>query len=183
MIELEVQKASSEEVYEILTTLVVPRPIAWVSSISKEGVFNLAPFSFFNLVCDDPPILIISISNRDDGSLKDTVRNILNTKEFIVNIPSEDLIHELLMSSEDFPPHVNEFEITGLDWELGRMVKVPRVKRAKAWLECILFKHEELFDYHLIFGRVLFIGAFSLDYSELRPIGRVKGGFCKVFKE
>jgi len=72
MIELEVSSLSSEELYRILTHWIAPRPIAWVSTVSKDGVVNLAPFSFFNLVCDQPPILMLSVSKREDGSQKDT---------------------------------------------------------------------------------------------------------------
>ncbi|MFN3471182.1 MAG: flavin reductase family protein, partial [Aquificaceae bacterium] len=76
--------------YEVLTSLVIPRPIAWVSTIGPEGVLNLAPFSFYNAVCDDPPVVFISISKRDNGKRKDTSRNIISTGEFVINFVSEE---------------------------------------------------------------------------------------------
>jgi Conserved protein/domain typically associated with flavoprotein oxygenases, DIM6/NTAB family len=83
--ELDVKNLSSDELYDILVDWVAPRPIAWVSTLSKEGVINLAPFSFFNLVCDQPPVLMLSISKKEDGTRKDTARNILDSGEFVVN--------------------------------------------------------------------------------------------------
>ncbi|MFN4319762.1 MAG: flavin reductase family protein [Aquificaceae bacterium] len=166
--------------YEVLTSLVIPRPIAWVSTIGPEGVLNLAPFSFYNAVCDDPPVVFISISKRDNGKRKDTSRNIINTGEFVINFVSEEFLREVVISSEAFPPEVSEFEKTGLKPEPCYKVKVPRIAHVKAWLECKLLKHEELFDYDLIFGRVVFAGTEGFDLNTLKPVGRVHGGFCKV---
>ncbi|MFN3869871.1 MAG: flavin reductase family protein [Aquificaceae bacterium] len=166
--------------YEVLTSLVVPRPIAWVSTISTEGVLNLAPFSFYNVVCDEPPIVLISISKREKGERKDTSRNILNTNEFVINFVSEEFLRQVVISSEAFPPEISEFEKTGLKPVPCYKVKVPRIDKVKAWLECKLLKHEELFDYDLIFGRVVLAGAEGLDLNTLKPLGRVHGGFCKI---
>lgn len=166
--------------YEVLTALVVPRPIAWVSSLSAEGVPNLAPFSFYNAVCDEPPVVFVSISKREDGSRKDTARNILQTGEFVINLVSEDLLPQVKLSSQEFPPKISEFEVCNLTKAPSYKVKVPRVAEAKAWLECRLLKHEELFDYDLFFGKVVFAGAESLDPHHLKPAGRLAGRFCRV---
>uniref|UniRef100_A0A7C2ZFM0 Flavin reductase family protein n=1 Tax=Hydrogenobacter sp. TaxID=2152829 RepID=A0A7C2ZFM0_9AQUI len=178
----DMERPESFDPYEVLTSLVVPRPIAWVSTMSAEGLLNLAPFSFYNAVCDEPPVILLSISKREDGRRKDTARNILSTGEFVINLVSEELIKEVKISSEDFPPEVNEFEKAGLEPAKSYKVRVPRVARAKAWLECRLLKHEELFGYDLIFGRVLLAGAESLNMWSLRPVGRVFGGFCKIIE-
>ncbi|MCX8164541.1 MAG: flavin reductase family protein [Aquificaceae bacterium] len=176
----DMENPSGFDPYEVLTALVVPRPIAWVSTISPEGVPNLAPFSFFNAICDEPPLILISISKRDDGSRKDTAENILKTGEFVVNLASEDFIEKVKTTGEDFPPDVDEFKVAGLAQAKAFKVKAPRVAGVKTWLECKLFRHEELFNYDLIFGRVVFAGAESLDYRALKPLGRLCGMFCKV---
>ncbi len=168
--------------YHVLTNLVIPRPIAWVSSVSSEGIPNLAPFSFYNAVCDEPPVVIISVSKREDGRRKDTARNILETKEFVINFVSEEFLELVKKSSEDYPPHISEFETLGIQKARSYRVKVPRVAKAKAWLECVLIKHEELFNYDLIFGRVVFAGAESLNYEVLKPLGRLSGRFCKIIE-
>ena len=90
--------------YKILTNLVVPRPIAWVTSQSSTGLVNLAPFSFFNAVGSDPLYVVISIGCRDDGSLKDTARNIQTSSEFVVNLVTEDLLVAMNVSAVEFPP-------------------------------------------------------------------------------
>lgn len=176
------EKPEGFDPYDILTSLVIPRPIAWVSSISPEGFLNLAPFSFYNAVCDEPPVIILSISKRDDGTRKDTARNILSTGEFVINFASEDMVKEIEITSKNFPPEVNEFEVAGLEIAKGYKVKVPRVAKAKAWLECSLLKHEELFAYDLIFGKVLLAGAENLDIKHLKPIGRISEGYCKILE-
>jgi flavin reductase (DIM6/NTAB) family NADH-FMN oxidoreductase RutF len=165
--------------YKLLTSLVAPRPIAWVSSISPEGVRNLAPFSFFNVVCDSPPLVFLSISKRDNGRRKDTAENIIRVGEFVINFVSEELIKEVELTSGDFPPEVDEFDIAGLTPMNSELVKVPSVKEARAWMECTLFRHEELFGYDLILGRVVNI---RLRDQDLKPIGRLSGRFCKVFE-
>ena len=128
--EFVVKKTDEETLYKLILSLVVPRPIAWVSTISKEGVLNIAPFSFFNAVNDAPPVLMISVSNREDGRLKDTVKNILDTKEFVINMVSEELLEKMKKTGEDFPPEVDEFKEAGLTPEPSRFVVAPRIKEA-----------------------------------------------------
>lgn len=100
--------------YKLLTNLVVPRPIAWVTSQNTEGVINLAPFSFFNAVGADPLYLIISIGNKDDGSMKDTGKNITLSSEFVVNLVTEDLLTAMNISSANFPTEESELTAAGL---------------------------------------------------------------------
>lgn len=168
-----------DELYGLLTSLVAPRPIAWVSTQSPEGVRNLAPFSFFNVVCDNPPLVFLSISKRDDRRRKDTAENIIRLGEFVINFVSEELIDKVELTSEDFPPHVDEFEVAGLTPMDSELVKVPSVAEARAWMECKLFRHEELFGYDLILGRVVNI---RLKDQNLKPVGRLSGKFCRVFE-
>lgn len=166
--------------YEVLTKLVIPRPVAWVSTLSADGIPNLAPFSFYNAVCDEPPVVVLSISRREDGSRKDTARNILATGEFVINFLSEEFLQAVKVTSENFPPEVDEFEKAGLQRAESLKVKAPRVAGIRAWLECRLLKHDELFGYDLLFGRIVFAGADSLQTELLRPIGRLSNGFCRI---
>ncbi|WP_461832412.1 flavin reductase family protein [Aquifex sp.] len=195
--ELLVKNTDEDTLYKLILGLVVPRPIGWVSTTSREGVYNIAPFSFFNAVNDAPPVLMISVSNRDDGNLKDTVKNILETKEFVINTVSEELFQKMLITGEEFPPEVNEFEKAGLTPEPSKTVIAPRIKEAKVSFECKLFKYVPVYDMHVIFGEVLLIKVndniitedFSVDYEAYKPIGRLGGryyvkayGNCKIEK-
>jgi Conserved protein/domain typically associated with flavoprotein oxygenases, DIM6/NTAB family len=149
--ELEVSNLPSDELYKLITQWVAPRPIAWVSTTNKEGIINLAPFSFFNLVCDEPPVVMLSISKREDGTQKDTARNILETGEFVVNFVEWSLLEKVKLTGEDFPPSVSELELAGLTPEPSKKVKPPRVKESPASFECRLIKHMELFNYDVIY--------------------------------
>ncbi|MCS7196905.1 MAG: flavin reductase family protein [Aquificaceae bacterium] len=178
----DMERPSGFEPYEVLVNLIVPRPIAWVSTLSPEGVYNLAPFSFFNALCDEPPLVVVSVSRREDGRKKDTAENALKTGDFVINIASEELLEKVKITSKDFPPEVDEFEVAGLTPVRAYKVKSPRLLESRAWLECELFRHEELFGYDLLYGRVVFAGAESLDYRTLKPLGRVGGGFCRIIE-
>jgi flavin reductase (DIM6/NTAB) family NADH-FMN oxidoreductase RutF len=174
--ELNVKKLSSDKLYDILTGWVAPRPIAWVSTLSKEGVINLAPFSFFNLVCDEPPVLMLSISKKDDGSRKDTARNILDSGEFVVNFIELRLLKKAKLTAREFPPHVSELEVVKLTPELSAIVKPPRVKECPASFECRLLEHRELYNYDIILGEVVFI---VIRKQREYRVGRVGESFCK----
>ena len=119
--------------YKLLTNLVVPRPIAWVSSLSQDGVINLAPFSFFNAVGADPLYVIISIGKNEAGEPKDTARNIRDSGEFVVNLVTEDLFAAMNLSAADFPPDTSELGIAGLHVEPSAASPCrawPRLRRA-----------------------------------------------------
>lgn len=124
--------------YRLMISLITPRPIAWVSSISPRGVPNLAPFSFFNGVGANPPTVLFCPVNRRDGSKKDTLVNIEATRQFVVNIVPFSLAGPMNKSSADLPYEVNEFESAKLAPAPAAKVKPPRVKDAPAWLECEL---------------------------------------------
>lgn len=183
--EFVLEKTDGDTLFRLVLGLVVPRPIGWVSTVSKEGVLNIAPFSFFNAVNDEPPVLMISVSDRDDGTPKDTVRNILETGEFVVNLVTEDLFEKMLITGEEFPPDVDEFEKAGLTPEPSKFVKAPRIKESKVSLECRLFKHEKVYDMHLILGEALLIRVENgivdeegrVDYNRFRILGRLGGKY------
>lgn len=183
--EFVVDRTDEDTLFRLVLGLVVPRPIGWVSTVSREGVRNIAPFSFFNAVNDAPPVLMISVSDRDDGTLKDTVKNILETGEFVVNLVSEELFEPMLKTGEDLPPEVDEFEVAGLTPEESKFVKAPRIKESKASFECKLYQHLKVYDMHLILGEALLIKVQDniLDeegrilYDRYKPLGRLGGKY------
>ena len=165
--------------YKLLTNLVVPRPIAWVTSINPSGVVNLAPFSFFNAVGSDPMYVVVSVGNRDDGSPKDTAANIAAGGEFVVNLVTEDLLGAMNISAADFPPDVSEVIAANLEVSNSIKIKPPRLSQAQVSLECVLFKAEPLGAYTMFIGEVvMFHIADALVGPRLRingfePVGRL----------
>lgn len=165
--------------YKLLTNLVVPRPIAWVSSVSGEGLVNLAPFSFFNAVDNDPLLVMISVGKNSDGSLKDTASNIVATGDFVVNLVTEELMQAMNISAVDFPPDASEVTPAGLHTAKSMQVKSPRIAEAQASLECRLYRTVPLGNYTLYIGEVvLFHVADALMGERLHvngfaPIGRL----------
>src|SRR3982750_4857818 len=102
------------ERYKLLIGLVIPRPIAWISTYSANGLANCAPFSFFNVFSEDPPLCVIGINPRSDGAIKHTLKNIRRTREFVVNLVDEATANAMHISSEEFPEEVSEFDKAGL---------------------------------------------------------------------
>ena len=123
---------SKADNYKLLTNLVVPRPIAWVSTVNSEGLVNLAPFSFFNAVCADPLYVVVSIGRRDNGAPKDTAANIERCGEFVVNLVTEDLLAAMNISAADFPPDQSELPAAGLLATPSVRVKPPRLAQARS---------------------------------------------------
>lgn len=123
--------------YRLLTGVVVPRPVAWITTRSAEGVANLAPFSAFTLVANDPPMVGVNIGLRA-GKLKDTAANIEATGEYVIHIPSWGMHEQVHESSEVHPPHVDEADLLGLQTVPGDVVTVPRLRDAPVALECRL---------------------------------------------
>jgi flavin reductase (DIM6/NTAB) family NADH-FMN oxidoreductase RutF len=131
---------TSRQRYKVLTAFVLPRPIAWVTTVGPTGVVNAAPFSFFNVFCEDPPICMIGVNLRPDGRVKDTVANIQRTGEFVVNIADEPLARAMHDSSGDFPPEIGEPDYLGLRLAPSRKVAVPRLADAPWAMECRTWK-------------------------------------------
>jgi len=193
---IECNEANAHELYKVLLGCVVPRPIAWVSSQSENGVLNLAPFSFFNAFSADPPIIGLGIGMKRkknaDGSSdlvpKDTLANILKTKEFVVNMVSYHLAEKMNRSSGEFDATISEFEQTGLTPQPSKVVKPPLVGESLVSMECKLFQQIELPRSSIILGEVLCIhlkdevwdGEF-IKHDVLNPVGRLGGtAYCKT---
>ncbi|GAA1093140.1 flavin reductase family protein [Nocardiopsis composta] len=161
--------------YRLLTSVVVPRPIAWVSTVSAAGSDNLAPHSFFTVACADPAIVQFTSTGR-----KDTLRNVEETREFTVNFAPERLQAEINATSAPFPPGVSEFDAVGLEREPGTAVKAPRVAASPVALECRLHSTVLLGDSTVVFGRVVHVAVDEAvlvdghpEISLLRPVARL----------
>ncbi len=129
---------NNENFYYALTGVVIPRPIAFISTISESGYFNLAPFSFFNAVSSNPPTVAISIARNTPSKLKDTLANIEATQEFVINIVVDDIVEAMNKTAAEYPTEINEFEIAGLTAAPSTMVRAPRVLESPVNLECKL---------------------------------------------
>jgi flavin reductase (DIM6/NTAB) family NADH-FMN oxidoreductase RutF len=170
---------TTAEVYKLLTNLVVPRPIAWVTTQSASGVVNLAPFSFFNAVGSKPPYLVISVGANEDGSAKDTARNILENREFVVNLVTEDLFDAMNISAADFPPDISEMDAAKVAAAPSLQVRPPRVAAAQVSIECKLFNALPLGANMLFIGEVVMFHVADqlvgprLHINNFAPIGRL----------
>lgn len=178
-------------VYKLLSGAVVPRPIAWVSTVSRDGIFNLAPFSFFTVASRNPPTLCLSIGpgiGERLGTEKDTLVNIRETGEFVVNIISEPLAKQMHQSSANYPPEVDEFADVGVTATESQIVSVPRVLEAPINMECKLDRIIEVGTDRLILGRVvcyhikdeIYMGNYKVDLEKLRPVGRLAGNYAFI---
>jgi flavin reductase (DIM6/NTAB) family NADH-FMN oxidoreductase RutF len=176
------------EVYFLLTGLVVPRPIAWVSTLGADGVRNVAPHSYFNVVSHDPPHVMFSSTG-----VKDTLRNLRATGEFVVNLVTMDLVEEMNATATDLPPGVDEFDWIGLDAAPSRTVAAPRVARAKAHFECRVVHDLAVGNGNLVVGEVTHVhvdpsvwSGGRIDPALLDPVCRLAGtsyaGLGEVFK-
>lgn len=181
------------DVYKILTGVIVPRPIAFVSSVSADGVFNLAAFSFFNGVCPRPFILSFAPMRRgSDGQKKDTLSNIEATGQFVVNIVTEEIVRQMNETAPEFPPLVDEFVVSGLTPVPSEVVRPPRVLESPVNLECVL---EQVLDFgdepgsgSLVLGRVVHVHVRDDLYADgrvdgrlLHPVARMAGDeYCRA---
>jgi flavin reductase (DIM6/NTAB) family NADH-FMN oxidoreductase RutF len=174
------------DIYKLLIGSIVPRPIAFVSTVNIKGERNLAPFSFFNGVCSNPPIVLFSTGVRKDGKQKDTLNNVETTREFVINIVSERIAKEMNLCSTDFPPEVDEFKVSGLTSEPSDVVAPPRVKESLVQMECkmvnIIHFGEGPGSGSTIFGEVLcfhiadeLFNNYRIDPDKLDAIGRMGG--------
>ncbi|WP_172197534.1 flavin reductase family protein [Saccharibacillus qingshengii] len=202
MYNLDPQDLGSKLVYKLMTGTIVPRPIAWVTSRSAgQGIVNAAPFSYFNMVSSDPPLVAFSVARRPDGDMKDTARNVTDTGELVVHICDENLVEEMNKTAAILPPGESEIDLTSLTLVDSAAVSVPGIAEAKVRLECRLESHLPIkaddgrVTHDLLIARIL---RFRLDESiydeehgyvlteNLRPVARLAGneyaGLGRLFK-
>ena len=187
IMEFDPAKIDNTLVYRLLTSIIIPRPIAWVSSISENGINNLAPFSYFNMVGDDPPHVMFS-TRRDNNSNKDSLNNVLATHQFVVNMVTKDLAEPMNASSATVAAEVDEFDLVGVTPIPSEKVKPMRVAESPIQLECELVHHYFLEDHQqggacVLIGRVVMIhitDELLLDEARInnelyKPIARLGG--------
>jgi flavin reductase (DIM6/NTAB) family NADH-FMN oxidoreductase RutF len=191
--EINLMELEPRHAHDLLTSSIIPRPIAWVSSINQDGQVNLAPFSFFTGVSWLPPILAFSVVNRSDGSMKDTVKNIQMVPEFVVNIVSVDLLTPMEYSARSIPYGTDESSIIGIHWLSSKMIKPCRIQEAKISFECTLERIVTVSEGpnagNLILGRIQLVhvrddllkNEREVDWLGLDVLGRLSGNrYCTV---
>ncbi len=181
----DISQIQARDAYKLLTGVVVPRPIALVTSVSEAGLVNAAPYSFFNLLGSDPPVVALGVGDRKPGQGKDTARNIETRGEFVVNIVDEALAEKMNDCAVDFPANWSEAEVLGLAVEDGQIVRVPRLAQAPASLECRYHSTVEIGRNRILLGEVVgvwlrdeFVDAdkFYVATNDMKIIGRGGGG-------
>lgn len=188
---LDMAALEGQERYKLLTSLVVPRPISFVTTVNAAGLVNAAPYSFFNVFSEDPPLVVIGIGRRADGGLKDTALNIEANGAFVVNLVDEATAAAMNIAATDFPPDQSEIEPAALTLEASSLVAPPRIAEAPAALECR--NHTTLIvatDRRLVVGEVLAVHVrdgivdpetLRLDLDAYRPIGRLFANlYCRT---
>ena len=181
--DLKLAEVSPHERYKLLIGLVIPRPIAWISTRSANGVANCAPFSFFNVFSEEPPLCVIGINPRSDGAMKHSLKNIRRTREFVVNLVDEATANAMHLSSREFAEDESEFEKAGLSEAPAALVQHPRIAEAAACLECRLERLIEISGTRqLVLGEILLVHARDgiidpqtkrISEERYRPIGRL----------
>ncbi len=176
---------SPREAYNLLVSVVVPRPIAFVTSMNDRNIVNAAPYSFFNALTGSPPLIMISVG-RKKGQMKHTAENILLHKEFVVNLVTDELVQSMNISSVDFPEGTSEIEQANVTLVPSTIVRTPRIAASKVNCECVLHKHFEIGTdpTDLIIGEVVqfhvkdeVYSNGEIDQGKLRPIARMGGNF------
>jgi flavin reductase (DIM6/NTAB) family NADH-FMN oxidoreductase RutF len=182
----DLETASQSVAYKLMIGLVAPRPIALITSMDENGHINAAPFSAYNYLCTDPPIIAVGVQNRPEAKSvpKDTARNIRLMQEFVVNIVTEDIAQQMNICATDFPHEISEIEVAGFTTAPSDVIKTPRIAEAHAALECREYASIEIGRSRIILGRV--VSAYVEDQfvdpagpyikaDELHSIGRMNG--------
>ena len=180
-------KICGSDTYKLLTGVILPRPIGWISSVSPNGEYNLAPFSFFNAVGEDPPHVMFSTVRTGDKN-KDTLNNVLATKQFVVNMVTEDLVEKMNTTAQAIPSDESEFDLAGLTPIPSVFVQAPRVKECLVTLECEMVHHYFLEDHKnggacIIIGKVLLfhvdekvlLEGTKINMDIYKPVARLAG--------
>jgi flavin reductase (DIM6/NTAB) family NADH-FMN oxidoreductase RutF len=185
--QFDIQNTESSALYKLLTGTVIPRPIAWVATIDDNGIDNLAPFSFFNVVSEDPPHIMFS-TVRTGNKNKDTLNNILTNKQFVVNLVTEDVVEQMNTTSQSVPADVNEFQLANVTPIDSIYIKPKRVKESLVHFECEMV-HHYFIEKHQNGGACIIIGKIitmhiddtilmenhKIDLEKYKPVARLAG--------
>ncbi len=186
MTEVDFAQITSYQRYKMMASLIVPRPIALVTTLGRNGVANAAPFSMFNMVGEDPPILMLSINRLSDGRLKDTAANILDNNAFVVHMTDEAMAAKMHACGESLPPEVSELTRVGLTPGPSRTVKPPRILEAPVAFECVLQEKLETESRYVFIGRIQWMAArdglidtekWRVNLREYHPVARFGASF------
>jgi len=186
MTEVDFEAITTYQRYKLMASLIVPRPIALVTTLGANGVANAAPFSMFNMIGEDPPILMLSINRLQDGRLKDTAANILDSGEFVVHIPDESMAAKMHACGESFPSDVSELAQVGLTPVASHRVKPPRIQEAPVAFECVLHEKLETPSRYVFIGRIQWLAArdglidtqaWRVNLRDYHPVGRFGASF------
>jgi len=186
---INLSELSPNKVYHTMTQTVVPRPVAWVLSEHENGKFNLAPFSYFNAVCSSPPVVMLSIGRKPDGRDKDTFRNIVERKRFVIHLAHPELAPQMTKSAKVLPDGESELELIDMDTVEFEGFELPRLKDARIAFACELYKLDTIGenDQNLVFGKLLRIwlddevvaeddkGRMKVMADKLSPLARLGG--------
>lgn len=191
--EVNLMELEPRHAHDLLTSAIIPRPIAWVSSVNRHGQANLAPFSFFTGVSWSPPVLAFSVVNRSDGTLKDTVRNIREVPEFVVNVVSAPLLSTMEYSAKPIPYGTDETSIADIHWLPSKMIRPYRIQEARISFECTLERIVTVSEGpnagNLVLGRIQLVhvrddllkNGREVDWKGLDVLGRLSGNrYCAV---
>lgn len=186
MTEIDFHQITSYQRYKLMASLIVPRPIALVTTLGANGVVNAAPFSMFNMIGEDPPILMISINRLADGRLKDTAANILHNGEFVVHMSDEPLAQKMHACGEALPSDVSELTAVGLTPVPSHTVKPPRIQESPIAFECVLHEKLETASRYVFIGRIQWLAAreglidtkaWRVNLRDYSPIARFGASF------
>lgn len=182
--EVDFGSVTQGERYQFLTHVIVPRPIAWVTTLNEDGSVNAAPFSFFNVFGSDPAMVALGIGKRSDGSPKDTTRNIISCGEFVINMVTEALAKQMVQTSFEYDHGTSELEAVGLTTSPSLVVSPPRIAESPVHLECRKYSIQEIGGNRLILGEVVhgavddrYLNAATrkIQTEQLHPVGRMHG--------
>ena len=186
MIDIDFSTIDAYQRYKLMASLIVPRPITLITTLGADGTVNAAPFSMFNMLGEDPPVVMVSVNRLKDGLLKDTAANILRTGEFVVHITDEAMAERMHACGDARPPAQSELAHAGLTAVPSSSVSPPRIAEAPVAFECVLHEKLETESRYVFIGRVLTLGVrdglvdterWRVRLQDFHPVGRFGASF------
>lgn len=192
MLSLNPNTMSERENYKMLIGSIIPRPVAVVTSLAKDGTLNIAPFSYFNIVTSNPPIISLSIQ-RQNGQMKDTAHHIVTSKEAVVHIAEESYIKDINQTATSFSSDESELSLTNFTLNQAKSISVPMLSELQVKMEVTLYQHIEIKDDHQVTADLLLLSVNyyhiddtlydhgRIDFKKLRPMSRLAGNdYAKI---